>query len=111
MASFSIVARVDVDQTPLSGVRNSGSSPWSSVEAPAEHVINKEKLNLAWAHDCNEERYDLVWDNWQEIIPGTGLIQPRKLSIRVHCFSKSGAFSGGAWAQLTASGDFVKYVK
>lgn len=111
MAGFSIVAHVDVDQTGLNGERNSGSSAWSTVEAPVEHVINKDKVRFDWSHDSTEERYDVVWDCLEEIIPGTGIMQPRKLSIRVHCFSKHGAWSGGAWADLKATGDFVKYVK
>jgi hypothetical protein len=110
VASFSIVAHIDVDQTPVSGSRNAGSSAWSSVEAPKEHVINKDKVQFAWTHDSTEERYDVVWDDLVEVIPGTGIEQPRKLSIRVHCYSKKGPLSGGAWADLKATGDFVKYV-
>ena len=111
MASFNIVAHVDIDQTGASGERNAGSSAWSEVEAPDEHVINKDKVILSWTTDCEEGKYDVMWENLVEIIPGSGIQQPRKLRIRVHGYSKSGRYSGGAWADLKASGDFVKYVR
>jgi hypothetical protein len=109
--NFSIVAHVDVDQTPLSGARNSGSSAWSSIEAPPEYVINKDKVQFAWTHDATEEWNEKKWENPVEIIPGSGIEQPRKLSIQVGCYSKHGALSGGAWADLKATGVFSKYTR
>ncbi len=111
MASFNIVAHVDIDQTGGSGERNAASSAWSDVTAPDEHVINKDKVSISWTCDCEEGRYETKWEDWVEVIPGSGIEQPRKLSIRVHGYSKSGRYSGGAWADLKASGDFVKYVR
>ena len=108
---FSLTARVSIDQTPISGVRNAASSEWSYFQAPEEHVINKEAAVVNWEHDCTEERYDMVWDNWAEIVPGTGLKLPRRLAIRVHGCSKHGPLSGGAWARLTVSGVIVKYTR
>jgi hypothetical protein len=109
MASFEIAVHVGIDQTGGNGVRNAASSAWSHVEAPAGHVINKDKVQLSWTTDCEEGRYDLQWEEYVEVVPGTGIEQPRKLSIRVHGFSKNGRYSGGAWADLKAAGDFVKY--
>lgn len=110
MASFELTCECTTKETGGDGVRHSCESNWDRNTAPENHVINKEKVNVEWLSQAGSENsYDMSWDDWVEIVPGTGLEFPRTVNVRVRARGPKGRFSGRGWSKIKVTGDYVKY--
>jgi len=110
MANFEIVCEVETKPTGIDGVRDGKWSEWSMNTAPADHVINRDSLKVEWLSDNGSENsYDLLWDDWEVIVPGTVLKFPRTIKVRVYARGPKGYLRGRGWSKVKFTGDYVKY--
>jgi hypothetical protein len=108
--SFELRAECTTKETGWDGVRHSCQSGWDSVQAPENHVINRDTVTVTWESDAGSENdYDIVYDDWVEIIDGTGLKFPRTIRLRVSARGPKGHFGGRGWSKVRVNGNFVKY--
>jgi len=110
MSDFKISAQCETKETGIDGVRHSCRSDWDILTAPDNHVINRDTVKVSWQHGRgSENKYDLAYDDWVEIIPGTGLKFPRTIKLRAIARGPKGRFAGSGLSKLSVEGDFVKY--
>jgi hypothetical protein len=104
-----LVSECTTEGTRLSGARRSCDSHWSSVTAPPGFVFVKDSASIEWlGQNGSENRYDLQWDDWVEIIPGTGIQQPRTMRLKVHARSPSCRGCRG-WSKVRVTGTYVNF--
>lgn len=101
-ATQSVAAECTTDATGGDGVRHDCDSTPTAISAPRGFVFIKDgPMGLAGGktsgngseHEC---RYE--WGDYVEIVPGTGIVQPRTFTLTAHARSPSGHFSGRGWA-------------
>jgi len=110
MADFNIQSEITTDDTGANGVRDARFSDWETVIAPVNHVINRDTVSsVELSGNGDEHRAEIVYDEWVEIVPNTGLQFPRKISVRTYALGPSGHWAGRGWAKYAVSGNFVKY--
>lgn len=110
MASFEITSEVTTRSTGGDGVRDSAWSGWDQNTAPADHVINRDTVKVEWLSQAGSENsFDLVYEDWAEIVPGTGLMFPRTIRVRTYARGPKGHFSGRGWSKIKVTGDYVKF--
>lgn len=110
MAGFEIWSEVTTKETGVDGSRHYAESGWDSNTAPENHCINRDTVTVRW-ESCHgsENNYDLVYDNFVEIIPGTGLKAPRTIKVRTSARGPSGHFAGRGWSKIQVREEYVKY--
>ena len=100
-ATQSVAAQCTTDSTGLNGVRHDCDSAPTVITAPAGFVFIKDgpkglsggkTSGNGSEHECRYEWSDLV-----EVVPGTGITQPRTFSLRAHARSPHGHSSGRGW--------------
>lgn len=95
--------------TSLSGARRSCTSEWSSITAPAGFVFNEHSLSKTYSgQNGSSNRIDHEWDDYVELIPGTGLRAPRTLRVRVHARSPKCRGCRG-WTKAKVTATYVAY--
>jgi hypothetical protein len=111
MAGFELVSEVTTKETDLDGARHSAWSEWSSTTAPENHVINHNDVKVEWISDNgSENNYQMIFDDWVELIPGTGLKAPRTIKVQTYARSPKGKFGvGRGWTKIKFTGTYVKY--
>lgn len=110
MASFEIWSEVTTEATGADGVRHSKHSGWDVNTAPPGHVINRDTVKVEWhSQNGSENSYDLVYDDWEVIVPGTDLKFPRTIKVRTYARSNKGFSSGRGWSKIRVTGEYVKY--
>ena len=108
---FEIISEVTTKATTWDGARDSEWSGPSKNTAPDGYVINRDTVKVEWLSDAGSENtYQMHYDDWIEIIPGTGLKFPRTITVRVFARSPKGAFHGKrGWSKVKFTGEYVKY--
>jgi hypothetical protein len=110
MASFEIWSEIITKETGGDGVRDSAWSGWDVNKAPPDHVINRDTVKVEWhSQNGSENSYDLVYDGWVELVPGTNLKFPQTIKVRTFARSPKGHWTGRGWSKIKVTGDYVKY--
>ncbi|MBM4433174.1 MAG: hypothetical protein FJ025_04165 [Chloroflexi bacterium] len=110
MAGFEIWAECTTKETGGDGVRHSCESGWDTNTAPDGHVINRDTVKVEWHSQAGSENdYDLVYDDWVEIVPGTNLKFPRTIKVRTSARGPKGLWAGRGWSKIKVIGEYVKY--
>ena len=111
MAGFEIVSEVSTRETDFDGTRHDAWSDWTSNTAPADHVINHNEVKIEWLSDHgSENRQEVIYENWVELVLGTGLKFPQSIKVRTYARSPSGKFwVGRGWSKVKVTGTYVKY--
>lgn len=111
MAGFEIWSEITTESTDLDGARHSATSGWDTNTAPANHVINQNTVKVEWAsQNGSENSYDLIYEGWVEIVPGTLLKFPTTIKVRTYARSPKGKFGvGRGWSKIKVTGEYVKY--
>lgn len=108
--SFIITSEVTTKPTGGDGVRHSEWSGWDQNTAPPDHVINRDTVKVKWLSDAGSENsYELVYEDWIEILPGTNLKFPRTIRVRTFARGPKGPFSGRGWSKIEVTGEYVKF--
>jgi hypothetical protein len=95
-------AECTTDATGGDGVRHSCDSASSILTAPAGFVFIQNGLQGGETSGTGDEHECRVaWSNFVEVIPGTGITQPRTFTLQAHAKSPSGYFKGRGWATCT----------
>ena len=108
--NFTLVSQCTTEATGGNGARHSCSGEPSSATAEDGYVIAEKAVVWAEAsgagseHDCHVAFADYV-----EVIPGTGITQPRSVSIWATATGPSGYFTGRGWETCKLSGFTSKY--
>ncbi|MDR6779663.1 MULTISPECIES: hypothetical protein [Paenibacillus] len=108
MSGFELIARAETEATSWDGSRKSEWGPWQSVTAPDGFVINKDKIKVeALVERGSENRDERVFEDFVEILPGTGIELPR--TFKVHAFARSsrGHGGGGGASEYRYTGEYV----
>lgn len=107
---FEIISEVTTKATACSGERDSDWSGWSKNTAPDGHIINRDTVKVEWLSDAGSENtYEMTYDDWVEIISGTGIKFPRTINVRVFARSSKGHCAGRGWSKVKFTGVYVKY--
>ena len=110
MANFEIDSEIITKPTGADGVRDSAWSGWDSNTAPPDHVINRDTVRVEWLSQTGSENsYDLVYDDWVELVPGTNLKFPQTIKVRTYARGPKGYLTDRGWSKIKVTGDYVKY--
>ncbi len=83
-----IHTEVTTKGTEWNGKRHSATSDWTTFTVPAGHVIVQNEVKTVWKSRAgSENRVDIEFDDYVEIVPGTGIKQPRTIRVRSHARS------------------------
>jgi hypothetical protein len=106
-----ITAECTTRGTEISGKRNSCySDPITKITAPKDHVFAERTLQGGLVRQAGSERRCIVgWDNYIEIIPGTGITQPTTITLQAHARSPRGYDGRRGWAACKYSVRMSKY--
>lgn len=96
--------------TAHTGERKSCSSGWSIVTLPAGYVFIKDRVEKT-CRSCagSENDINVEFDNFVEVIPGTGIEQPRTMRASVHARSPRSCGGCRGWTKATVKCKYVKY--
>lgn len=112
---FKYTAECTSKGTEVDGKRNSCTSEWSEHTVPSNFVYNETSLNVYYqGKNGSSNRCDVEWDNFVELIPGTGITMPQTLRIRAHARSPKAKFpthNTGArgWSECVFEGQYTKF--
>ena len=96
--------------TPPSGERNSKTSDWTKFSVPEGFIINKEKTKVDIESERGSEHtYIVAYEDYVEIIDGTGIKQPTTIKVQTHSRSEKGAGGGGGNMKVKVTFFYVKY--
>ncbi len=111
MAGFEIVSEISTRETDFDGTRHSAWSEWTSNTAPADFVINNNEVRVEYLSDNGSENtHEVVYENWVEIVPGTGLKFPQAIKVRTYARSPKGMFwVGRGWTKIKVTGNYIKF--
>jgi hypothetical protein len=113
VAGFEIASEVTTEGTDLDGTRHMAWSEWSSTTAPADFVINNipGKVKTEWISDNgSENNVDIVYADYVEIVPGTGISLPQTIRVQTYARSRKGfGGAGRGWTKVKVTGEYVKY--
>lgn len=105
-----LTAECTTKETGVDGVRHSCDSDWQFQTVPDGYVIVEKSLNRVCT-SCNgsENNCDAVFDDMIEVIPGTGILQPRTLKVRARARGPKGHAKGRGWSKCKFTAKYVKY--
>ncbi len=109
---FSLNSECTTDGTNYKGERKSCDTAHSTFTVPDGYVINEKLLKWSIYNAAGSERdchYEL--SNYVEVIPDSGLVQPRTLTYWSHARSPRGHDSGRGWIGCNFSGVYVPYIR
>jgi len=107
-----ITAECTTEATGINGVRHNCDSDVSTLRAPDGFVFAVNTASAAETsgagseHSCN-----LGWEDWVEVIPGTQITQPRKMTLYAHARGPGGHLSGRGWAKCRYTVLLSRYVR
>jgi len=105
-----IAADCTTDATAGNGVRHGCESNVSKLTAPDGFVFAEKTLTggetsgAGSEHSCN-----LSWGDYMEVIPGTGIQQPRTVTLQAKARGPKGHFAGRGWAKCSYTVNLAKY--
>jgi hypothetical protein len=92
------------------GTRVSSDSDWSSFPVPSDYAINKDKTNVEIISEMGSEHdYTLEYDNYVEVVPGTGIKMPQLIRVKTHARSSKGPFGGKGSEKVKVTFYYVKF--
>lgn len=111
MAGFEIVSEVSTRETDFDGTRHDAWSDWTSNTAPADHVIKQNEVKVEWLSDSGSENtHEIIYENFVELISGTGIKFPQTIKVRTYARSPKGiGWVGRGWSKVKVTGEYVKY--
>jgi len=105
-----IHTEVTTKGTEWNGKRHSATSDWTTFTAPAGYVIVEKEVQTAWkGRNGSENRVDVTFDDYVEIVPGTGIKQPRTVRIRSHARSPRHHHGARGWTKADVIVRQVKF--
>ncbi len=97
--SQTIAAQCTTDPTGGDGVRHSCESQRTVLNAPDGLVFIQARVEGGEVSgNGSEHGCRFNWDNFVEIIPGSGIVQPRSVWIQAYARGPSGHWAGRGWA-------------
>lgn len=96
--------------TGYDGTRESETTDWTEFTAPSGYVIVEKEVKIEYSSKAgSENRVDVEYDNWVEVVPGTGIKQPTKIRVRSHARSPKHKRGARGWTKATVIVRMVKY--
>lgn len=111
MAGFELVSEVTTRETDFDGTRHMEWSGWDSNTAPADHVIKQNEIRVEYiSANGSENSHEVKWDDFEELISGTGIKFPRTIKVQTYARSPQGrGWTGRGWTKIKVTGEYVKY--
>jgi hypothetical protein len=113
VAGFEIASEVTTEGTDLDGSRHTAWSEWTSTTAPTDFVINNSagQVKTEWISDNGSENdVEIVFADYVEVLPGTGVLLPQTIKVRTYARSPRGfGGAGRGWSKVKVTGSYVKY--
>jgi hypothetical protein len=107
-----ITAECTTRPTGGDGVRHGCSSKRSEIRAPEGHVFVQNSLQGGLTSGAGSQRdCRFAWDNYIEVIPGTGITQPATLYLSAHARGPKGHFAGRGWAHCRYTVKITRYTR
>lgn len=107
---MNITAECTTDETGGSGVRHDCDSAPSTGSAPDGYVFSQNQaLVTKSSGNGDESDCNFGWSDFVEVVPGSGLTQPRTFTLSAHARSPSGHWAGRGWANCSATLRLAKY--
>lgn len=109
---FTLHARCDTDGNDPSGRRKDcDSSPPDEINAPEGFVLDDRDYEEAHSYRGSDPDVHLTWENYVELIPGTGIKYPTKASLWVHSRSPRGHNGQSGYNDYTIKGTMINVKK
>lgn len=106
----SISSQVTTAPTEGDGVRHSAESGWTVLPVPANCVIIKDRTVVHELSANGSEYHATVeYDDYVEVVPGTGIQQPRTIKVKTFARGPRGAFSGRGWLNVRVDFQYVQF--
>jgi hypothetical protein len=105
-----IASEVTTGTSGPDGARDSADSEWTSFTVPSNYAINKEKTAVDIQSEAGSEHdYDLKYEDYVEVLPGTGIVLPRTIRAKTHARSSTGPFGGRGWMKIKVTFKYVQF--
>lgn len=93
-----LTAGCTTDATGGDGVRHGCDSPPTIITAPPGHVFIQNHVEGGETSGAGDEHScGLIWSNYVEVLPNTGITQPRTATAKAHARGPSGHWAGRGW--------------
>lgn len=107
---MTITAECTTDETGGDGVRHDCNSEPSTGTAPDGFVFNQNQAVVSKTSGTGDEHScNFGWSDFTEVLPGTGITQPKTFTLSAHARSPSGHWAGRGWAKCTAILGLAEY--
>jgi predicted RNA-binding protein with TRAM domain len=108
--SGTIASEVTTEATGGDGVRHSKDSDWSVFTVPTNCAIDPQRTVVeVLSENGSEHSYELQYDDYVVIVPGTQIKMPRTIRAKTHARSPTGFFSGRGWEQIRVTFTYVQF--
>ncbi|QDT87310.1 hypothetical protein [Gimesia chilikensis] len=81
--TVTLTAATQTNGTTADGARDSNTSPWDSITVSENEVFRENTITKAVVASRGDTEDTVEFDDYIEILPGTGITQPRTLRIKV----------------------------
>jgi hypothetical protein len=105
-----ITSECTTSPTGPDGARHGCDSDVSRVTAPDGYVFSQNSLQGGETSGAGSEHQCRPgWDDYVEIIPGSGITQPRTLTLQSHALGPKGYMTGRGWVKCAFTANIAKY--
>jgi hypothetical protein len=105
-----IASEVTMGTSSADGTRDSRDSDWTAFTVPTNFGINKERTVVAVTSEAGSEHsYEVQYEDYVEVLPGTEIMLPRTIKAKTHAFSSTGPFGGRGWEKINVKFTYVQF--
>ena len=106
----SLSAECTTQETGCDGVRHGCQSGLSKNKLPSGYVYVVSKFEK-WCNSCAGSENDCShwWEDWVEIIPGSGITQPTSIVVQASARGPRGNCAGRGWSKCGYKAPYTKY--
>lgn len=108
---FKIAAECTTKGNDMSGRRKDCDSDESVYNAPDGFVLDDRDYELQQSYNGSDPNINLKWENYIEILPGSGLKYPTTVKLSVHSRSPRGHNGQRGWNKVNINGHMIQYKK
>jgi hypothetical protein len=105
-----VTAACTTRATTADGRQRSCRSERQTIRAPEDHVFVQNSLQGGFTRrNGSTNNCFHGWDDFVEVVPGSGITQPKTFWLQAHARSPRGSFAGPGWTACRFTLDLSRY--
>ncbi|MEY9091883.1 hypothetical protein [Paenibacillus sp. RC84] len=102
--TFKVSAECTTEGNDASGRRRDCDSLEDEYNTPDGYTLNDRDLKISQSYNGSDPNINLTWDNFIELVPGSGYKVPTTVRLSVHARSPRGHSGQRGWNKVTVEG-------